>query len=165
MGYATNRSDLHSTLLSNSPSLLSHARFYGEKLGLLMLCFATTHRQALYMLAPEHREGIIQRDSEREKRSKGSSDPEQAVELAGKDYIHDSASEASVCWVVLLWWCTADERKKEHGGGGTPYLGKNTSSTTEKSCNNKSLLGLVESMVMLCPMPSWMAAINSDVDF
>ena len=45
------------------------------------------------------------------------------------------------------------------------YLGKNTVSTMVKSCKSKSRLGLVDRLVILCPIPSCIAAISSEVGF
>ena len=45
------------------------------------------------------------------------------------------------------------------------YPGKNTTSTTPKSCIRTSLSGLLDNPPTLCPIPSWIAAINSDVGF
>ena len=47
----------------------------------------------------------------------------------------------------------------------TTYLGKNTTSTTAKSCINTSLSGFDDSPPILWPMPSWMACCSSEVGF
>ena len=54
-----------------------------------------------------------------------------------------------------------------HNGGKYSFtcLGKYTVSTIEKSCSKRSRFGLPTRLVMLCPMPSCIAAINSEEGF